>query len=197
MTYAEQLEQLQRKRAELRQLERDAEREAMRMRPLSETDERQMLASQARVDAVYMDVGLRAPSPGPGVRPAGYARKLAIGLQNCSGRWRGADLARLDDAAFEIAAKQIEADARKVGPRAGLAEDEVKAISKNVGGAIVTEFVAHEGCSNWFGKPFTRAGRALLKSRADYNQLSAGEAMRRVTQRIWNRPTVQAPRSAF
>jgi hypothetical protein len=53
MSYAEKLEELQRLRAEVRRLERQAEDEALRMRPLTEADERAMYADQATFESSY------------------------------------------------------------------------------------------------------------------------------------------------
>ena len=63
MSYVEKLEELQRLRAEVRRLERQAEAEGKAMQPLTEQDERAMLGMQARADSAYVAANRRAPPP--------------------------------------------------------------------------------------------------------------------------------------
>ena len=91
MSYADKLEELQRLRAEVRRLERQAETEARRMQPLTEQDERQMYADQATFDSAYVGAGRKAPPPLPYERPDQYKRRLADGLKGYSSRWSKAD----------------------------------------------------------------------------------------------------------
>ena len=61
MAYADTLTKIQEMRRALREAERQAEAEAKRMQPLTESDERQMFADQVRADTVYMSANRKAP----------------------------------------------------------------------------------------------------------------------------------------
>ena len=91
MSYADKLEELQRLRAEVRRLERQAETEAKRMSPITEADERTMLSMQSRADEAYTAAGRRAPPPLGHERPDEYRRRLADGVKSYSDRWREAN----------------------------------------------------------------------------------------------------------
>jgi hypothetical protein len=123
MSYAEKLEELQRLRSEVRRLERLAETEAKNMRPLTESDERAMLAMQSRADEAYQAAGRRAPPPLAHERPDEFRRRLADGVKSYSDRWREANLNVVtDDTALGVIEDQIYADAASHGRTAGLRE---------------------------------------------------------------------------
>lgn len=126
MSYSDKLEELQRLKAEVRRLERQAETEAKRMRPITELDERQMTSMQARADEAYQAAGRRAPAPLALESPDEFRRRLVIGLQGYSPRWQKADLGSLVDDALPIAESQVFADALQHGRTAGLQAREIR-----------------------------------------------------------------------
>ena len=129
MSYADKLEELQRLRAEVRRLERQAETEAKRMSPITEADERTMLSMQSRADEAYTAAGRRAPPPLGHERPDEYRRRLADGVKSYSDRWREANLNVVaDDTALSVIEEQIYADAASHGRTAGLRAREIKPI---------------------------------------------------------------------
>ena len=135
MSYAEKLSRLQELRQELRALERDAEREAQRMQPLTEQDERDMLAIQARADASYAAAGRRADAPGPLEKPSAYRRRLVAGLQKLSPRWRASgDIQRMPDDVLDTVESQVYADALKFGPTADLGQVKSKRLRTRAAG---------------------------------------------------------------
>jgi hypothetical protein len=199
MSYAEQLERLQAMRAQTRALEKQLEREARAMQPITEQDERRMYADQVAFDPAYQAANRRAPPPLPFERPAKYSRRLAAGLQPLSSRWAKADLDGLPDGAFAVAADQIRADAIKAGPTAGLAPGEIReAPSESHGGHKVIEFRGGENSS--FIKHFTRpARRAVFADHSAYAAMSRDAQLSRITElaRYGQRPIVQAPTPRF
>jgi hypothetical protein len=126
VSYSDKLEELQRLKAEVRRLERQAETEAKRMRPITELDERQMTSMQARADEAYQAAGRRAPAPLALESPDEFRRRLVIGLQGYSPRWQKADLGSLVDDALPIAESQVFADALQHGRTAGLQAREIR-----------------------------------------------------------------------
>ena len=83
-------------REKLREVEDRLARNANRS-PVSRADEQEMTAMQARVDAVYVKAGRKAPPPLPYERPGQFRRRLAQGLVEYSPKLQGVDLAALAD----------------------------------------------------------------------------------------------------
>lgn len=198
MSYAEKLARLQEMRQELRALERDAEREAQRMQPITEADERAMLGMQARADASYTAAGRRADAPRPMEKPADYRRRLVAGLQKLSPRWRaGGDIQRMPDDVLEIVESHVYADALKFGPTADLRPGQIKEVKdKSGGGHTVIEF---RGNDAHFTQQFSREPRVgIFKSQAEYLAMSQAAQLSRVGEIVRTmRPPLSAPRAAF
>lgn len=199
MTYADTLELLQRKRAELRDLERQAEREAKRMQPLTVDDERRMVDLQARADSAYIAANRRAPPPHAYERPDEYGRRLAVGLQPLSPQWSKVDLDKLSDSVFEVARKDIYADAVANGRTFGLRPGEMREIDRSNGVHRITEFVGDPD-TVWFGSVFTRPPKkAQFFDRDSYMRMSRDANAARVEEIIrgYQRPQVRVPAAAF
>jgi hypothetical protein len=197
MSYAEKLEELQRLRSEVRRLERLAETEAKNMRPLTESDERAMLAMQSRADEAYQAAGRRAPPPLAHERPDEFRRRLADGVKSYSDRWREANLNVVtDDTALGVIEDQIYADAASHGRTAGLRAREIKPIqNRTAAGHTTIEFVG--GPEAHFVRAFERvARRATFRKPEEYTAMARDSQMAAITN-AYHRPTVSAPRTAF
>jgi hypothetical protein len=196
MSYSQKLEELQRLRAELRRLEQAAEREARAMQPLTEQDERQMAAVQARADSAYQAAGRRAPPPLPMERPDSYQRRLVAGVQSYSPNWRGADIEAISADALPIAEQQIYADAATHGRTAGLAARQIKEfVSRTPAGH--TEVTFRGGSEAHFVRAFERpARRATFKQPEAYQAMSNATTMQGLVN-VGRRATVQSPRATF
>jgi hypothetical protein len=196
-TYAEKLEELQRLRSEVRRLERLAETEAKNMRPITELDERQMASMQARADSAYQSAGRRAPPPHAYERPDEYRRRLADGVRGYSPRWKSADLTALGDDALGVIETQIYADAATNGRTHGLKPHEIRErVTESGGGHKVIDFDGGEEAH--FTRQFSRPPRfGVLKSQAEYTQMSRDANMARIDQIIRQRPVPQPMRTGF
>jgi hypothetical protein len=198
-TYSEKLEELQRLKAEIRRLERQAETAARRMQPLTEADERAMLSMQSRADEAYQAAGRRAPAPLPLEHVDEFRRRLADGVKNYSPRWNKADVSSLPEDAMAIAEQQIYADALQHGRTAGLQAREIRErVRTDHSGHRVVEFDG--GPEAHFVRAFERpARRAILPTPEECTKMAQTAAMQRVEQivRYGQRPTVSAPRAAF
>jgi hypothetical protein len=196
-TYAEKLEQLQHMRAELRNLERQAESEAKRMQPLTVDDERHMVEMQARADGAYMAANRKAPPPHAYERPDEYERRLAGGLAPLSSRWGKANVGDLPNGAFAIARDQIYADALANGRTHGLKPHEIRErVTQSSGGHKVIEFDG--GAEVHFTQQFTRPPRfGTLKSDPEYRAMSRDANLTRIDQIVRQRPLPQPMRTGF
>jgi hypothetical protein len=197
MSYAEQLERLQAMRAQTRALEKQLEREARSMQPITEQDERRMYADQVEFDPAYQAANRRAPPPLPYERPAQYSRRLAAGLQPLSSRWAKADLDGLPDGAFAVAADQIRADAIKAGPTAGLAPGEIRArVDESGAGHRVVRYDGGPGAH--YIRKFARGFHVgVLKSQEEYSRMSRDANLARLSEVVRHRPTPQPLRTGF
>ena|ERR1700728_916284 len=199
MSYSDKLEELQRLRAEVRRLERQAEAEAKAMTPLSIEDEHRMVAAQSRADALYRGAGrLPAPAPEPHERPAAYERRLADGLRIYSQRWARANVSVMPDDAFAIARDQIYADAAANAKTHGLQARQLKPIpTRTASGHEAVEYVGGDGA--WFGRAFERpARRAQFQAPEDYARMMQTAAMQRVGEVVRTmRPPMQAPHAGL
>jgi hypothetical protein len=198
-SYSEKLEELQRLREQVRILERQAEREARAMRPLTVADEQEMRGYQARADEAYSGANRRAPPPLPMERPDEYRRRLADGVKAYSPRWSKVDFATIEETALPIVESQVYQDAVANGRTHGLKPTEIRErVTVSGGGHRVIEFDG--GPDAHFVQQFARAPRiGILKSQAEYAQMSRDAQMARITEivRYGQRPTVQAPRAGF
>lgn len=196
MAYSDTLTKIQEMRRALREAERQAENEAVRMQPLTETDERRMYADQAEFDPAYAAAYRKAPPPLAHERPGEYRRRLVAGLSGYSDRWRKADFDAMSDDVLAIAGPQVRADAIANGKTAGLRPGELREITKNNGGAVISEFIGDPD-TTWFGQTFTRRPAiARLKSHAEYADMARTDAMRQVSEVIRHRPLPQPVRGA-
>jgi hypothetical protein len=198
VSYRDKLEELQRLRAEVRRLERQAEAEAKSMSPLTIDDEHRMVAMQSRADSVYRGAGrLPAPAPEPGDRPASYERRLADGLKVYSQQWAKASVFGMPEEAFQIARDQIYADATRNARTHGLMANELKPIpTRTASGHESVEYVG--GPEAWFGKQFSRpARRAVFADQATYSAMSRDAQLARITELSRYRPVPQPMRTGF
>jgi hypothetical protein len=196
-TYTERLEELQRMRSQTRALEKQLEREARSMQPITEQDERRMYADQVGFNPAYQAANRRAPPPLPYERPAQYSRRLAAGLQPLSSRWSKADLDALPDGAFAVAADQIRADAIKAGPTAGLAPGEIRArVDESGAGHRVVRYDGGPGAH--YIRKFARAVHVgVLKSQEEYSRMSRDANLARLSEVVRHRPKPQPLRIGF
>jgi hypothetical protein len=196
MSYSDKMEELQGLRAKLRQLEAAAEREAKRMSPLTEKDERDMSAMQARADESYQVAGRRAPPPLGHERPDEYQRRLIGGVQGYSPRWAKADINAISTDALPIAEQQIYADAATHGRTAGLQARQIKPIeSRTAAGHTTISFVGGPEAS--FVRQFERpARRAMFMAPEHYQNMANAAAMAGIAS-VGRRQVVQSPRNGF
>jgi hypothetical protein len=200
VTYQDQMAQLQEKRRELRALEAAAERTAKNMRPLTESDERELMELRARADETYRAAGrIGAPEPTSFDRPDTYRLRLAEGLKKHSATWKDADLVNAYAAgALDVAESQIYADARASGRTYGLKPGEIRERPfTTAAGARVIEF---DGVDAHFTQQFAREPRrVVLKSQEEYSRMQRDAQLSRITElvRYGHRPTVQAPTPRF
>jgi hypothetical protein len=198
VSYADKLQELQRLKAEVRRLERQAETEAKRMQPLTEHDERQMYADQATFDEAYMGANRKAPPPLPYERPDQYKRRLTDGLKAYSNRWAKADFDSMPNDAFAIVEAQVRADAIANGRAHDLKGREIRE-------RVRTDHCGHRvvafdgGPEAHFVRAFGRpARRAILPTPEECTKMMQTSQMARVTEVARTmRPPMQAPRAAF
>jgi hypothetical protein len=201
MSYSDKLEELQRLRAEVRRLERQAEAEARAMSPLTLDDEHKMVQMQSRADALYRGAGrLPAPPSEPHERPAAYERRLVDGLRIYSQRWARANVSVMPDDAFAIARDQIYADAAANAKTHGLQarQLQLKPIpTRTASGHESVEWVG--GPEAWFGKQFERpARRAQFQAPEAYAAMSRDSRLSRIQEVVRTpRSPLQAPRAGF
>jgi hypothetical protein len=201
VTYQDQMAQLQEKRRELRALEAAAERTAKNMRPLTESDERELMNLRARADEVYRAAGrIGAPEPTSFDRPESYRLRLAEGLKKHSATWKDADLVNAYAAgAFGVVEGQIYADARASGRTYGLKPGQIRERPfVTAAGVRIIEFDG--GPDSHFTKQFAREPRrVVLKSQEEYSRMQRDAQLSRITElvRYGHRPTVQAPTPRF
>ena len=197
MSYADKLARLQEMRRELRALEQSAEAEAKRMQPLTEADERAMTAMQSRADSAYQSAGRRSPPPHAYERPDEYRRRLADGVKGYSPRWKSADLTALAGDALGVIETQIYADAATNGRTHGLKPHEIRErVTESGRGHKVIQFDGGEEAH--FTRQFSRPPRfGVLKSQAEYAQMSRDANMARIDQIIRQRPVPLPLRTGF
>ena len=81
------------------------------MKPRSDDEHAAFAESQAKADAVFAGFGEHAPRPMEGESLSDYRTRMAVKLKKHSGAWKTVKLWDLPTAAFDIAEKQIYADA--------------------------------------------------------------------------------------
>jgi hypothetical protein len=166
------------------------------MSPLTRADEQEMATMQARVDAVYVKAGRRAPPPLPYERPREFRRRLAAGLQEYSPQFHGADLATMADDALNVVEPQLFADAAAYAPTHGIKPDEIRAFEK-VGAGGHREIEYSGGPRAHFTKNFAPPIRfARLKSQHYYESMARDSMLARVEQ-VMRRPPLTSPRAGF
>ena len=87
---------------------------------LSDSDYYDMLDEQSRADGVFMQLGERAPRPLNGETKRIYCNRLTRALQKHSARWKDVDIVSLSDQAFDVAKRDIYADAEVAADSAEL-----------------------------------------------------------------------------
>ena len=168
------------------------------MQPLTEQDERDMLAIQARADSAYIAADRRAPPPLPYERKEQYRLRLIDGVKALSPKWRKADISLLPGEAMAVAEQQIYADVAVYGPTAGLAPSQIKeVIKKSGGGHTVIEFRGGENAH--FTQQFSREPRVgIFRTPEAYAAMSRDTQVARVSEIVRTlRPPLSAPRAAF
>jgi len=111
---------------------RIADVEARLPRVMSDAEHAAMADAQARADSVFHAFGKRAPRPLDGDTLPRYRRRLVTTLKSHSEAWKDVDIGALvQDSAFEVAEKQVFADALTAANHpTDLADDELRMISK-------------------------------------------------------------------
>ena len=197
MSYADKLEELQRLRSEVRRLERHAEDEAKRMRPLTLDDEKAMASMQSRADDAFQAAGRRAPPPLGHERPSEYRLRLTDSLKEYSPSWKGKDLSGVtDETAWSVIETQIRADAIQHGRTAGLAARQMRPIEgRTAAGHTQIEWVGGPEASfvNQFRRP---ARRAVFHSPEAYADMSRTSTMQQIVN-TGIRPVAHSPRAGF
>lgn len=133
-------------------------------RQIDDAEHTSMIAAQAHADSVYSGFGKSAPRPLDGETPASYRRRLAEGVKRHSKSWKEIDLSHLQDAAFDIAEKQIFADAAVAAKQPDdLADGELREIAQvnPITGARSTEF---RGRGTFIGAMSLRGRRASINN---------------------------------
>ena len=185
------------KRRELRALEAQAERTAKSMQPITEQDERQLMASRVKANEAYRAAGrMGAPEAFSYERPEEYERRLVAGISTLSPTWARADFSRMPREAFEIAAAQVLAEVAATKAH-GLKSTEIRELpSSSNAGHRVTEFAGGENA--WFGNVFRRTPRkAVFQQPEEYQRQSQATMMAKVANTYQYRPAMAAPRSGF
>jgi hypothetical protein len=202
MSYQEQYERLQALRAQTRALEKQVERQARSMQPLTLDDERQMQSMQAKADEAYQTARRRAPPPLGHERPDEYRLRLVEGVKRYSPRWKSVDLSRTGAVAgaLDIAETQIFDDARKYGRTADLKPGEIRERPITTpAGTRVIEFDGGEGAhfTQQFASPVWKVKR--MPSVEECHAMTRNNLLSRLTELVpsWARTLVGAPRSAF
>ena len=100
-------------RAELNALEREVSSQMQETArgPMHEMEETAIADCQARADAVYSELGKRAPAPWPGERLRQYRQRLLQPLKSHSRTWSDVDLSTQSGKNLDLIEKQIFADA--------------------------------------------------------------------------------------
>jgi 8-oxo-dGTP pyrophosphatase MutT (NUDIX family) len=134
-------------------------------------EERNLLSdAQARADNVCAQFGERAPHPLPGESHKDYRRRVALKLKPHSPTWKGVNLEAIaDDAAFDVAERQIYADAATAAqaPEA-VPEGTLRGVTQTLGnGSKLTRFIGHP--SAWMND-FIPTRRALTRLDPKANQ---------------------------
>jgi hypothetical protein len=159
-------------RDELNRLERHIAEESQR-RPVTPADEKAMIEMQARADAVYEELGRRAPPPLPGEQPIEFRRRLLEPLKKYS-EWSNTPLDSLSPDVLDRVEPDIFAAARAdAASPTDMADGEIREIVKKDDrtGHVVTTFRGPP--SSHFVRQFTRpVRRARLRSWEDYTAMS-------------------------
>jgi len=144
------IEQLQRRMGELQRREQQRkEAEALKAQrarqqvPLSEREEREIVAIQARCDDAYVNIGLRAPAPALYERPQLYRRRVLGRLQRYSRSedLRTANLGMVADGILDRLEPTILAEASRADAiLCDLTPGEERCIERNDGGQRVRDF---------------------------------------------------------
>lgn len=117
-----------------------------RLKPITDEEHAALTGAQAHADSVYHALGMvrGAPRPLDGEGLLDYRRRLLVPLKQHSAAWKPVDLAKIaaDSAAFEVAEKQIYADAMTAAHNpTDLAEDQLRTIvNQDSTGRQITTF---------------------------------------------------------
>lgn len=132
---------------------------AAMVKPIADDDHAKLADAWTRADEVFTALGRQTPRSIPGETAALYSRRVTKLLQDFSPTWKGVDLssqAFADEAAFNIASRQVFADAAReamspaTAPNGGL-----RMISKTINGHTHNTFV---GEPNAWMNQFTGTG---------------------------------------
>lgn len=145
---------------------------AMIPKAIGDADYHALVDAQARADAVYLELGGRAPRPLAGETPAIYERRCVRDLRQHSARWKGLTddamkSAFADDALFGEVRDQVYADAlaHARSPHT-VAPGLLREVVKRGDGHTVREF--HGSPSAWMNQ---FAGATKLKAEGDWKGL--------------------------
>lgn len=158
----EELEGERREEERMKKDRRDAEIEEMRRkldavnertREISDEERNQISDAQSKCDSVANMFGEQSPRPLSGESALAYRRRAVSKFQRHSDEWKNTSLAKLDSAVFDIAERQIYADAVKAvnAPAAVNGISQSRAIKeRNDAGHTVTRFVGGRP-RDWMG----------------------------------------------
>ncbi len=132
---------------------------AMLPKALSDAELNQLSEVQAKADSVYNHFGDQAPRYMPGESPLQYRRRIVAKLQSNSTKWKGVDLAGVDDALLGIAEAEIYADSVAAASRhdASVKGTLRPIVRKSASGHTVTEWVGDQelGAGGFWAKSQT------------------------------------------
>jgi hypothetical protein len=163
-------------REELRSLEASIARRQER-RQITEADERAMTQMQVRADAVYTELGRRAPPPIGFEYPDEYRIRLLEGIQRHSKTWAKATLDSMSGNVLDLAESQIFEEARTdAACPCDLKPGEIRAIDRRkTTGHGETRFVGND---THFVQRFTRPpARVLFRSAEEYQAMTRDALM--------------------
>jgi hypothetical protein len=138
---------------------REIARLSSMMKPRSDEEHAAFADAQARADEVFAGFGGRAPRPLEGESLLSYRKRLATHLKKHSEHWKGVKFSKLPEEAFNIAERQVYADAiTAAASPTDLGEGELRAVRKHNPDTNqnITVFYGKDSFVKGFGRPARR-----------------------------------------